>query len=749
MKLSHSSLSIKVYGVVQGVGFRPFVAQLADKHSINGFVQNAAFGAFIVANGDDASLDSFRADLKTSHPPLAKIEKIIVEKTDESVLQGFYVKQSSDDGAKISFFPPDLSICQDCERELFDKNNRRYGYPLINCQNCGPRFTIIKALPYDRARTTMDAFEMCDACKIEYEDKNNRRFHAEPVSCEVCGPTFYFADRVGEVIGSSKNADMLSLAANTLREGKIVAMKGVGGFHLLCRADSDDAVARLREKKRRAKKPLAVMFKNIDELAKQCELSLKEAEVVSSGERPITIVKKSKNYSLSPLISHKSAFLGVFLPYSGVYAWLMNILSFPLVATSANISDEPIITDEKELFDRLGGAFDYTCYYNRRIVVGCDDSVVRVSGDDIIKIRNSRGYAPVFKMFDDKYENTFCAGAHQKNCFSFLFENILLTSAHVGDLNSLESVEAYEKSIEHLADMYNIRFSLAVCDKNRRYASSEYAHSLGVKTLEVQHHKTHFLSLLFEKDMLDADALGVIWDGTGLGDDGKVWGSEFFVKRNYEITRVASLPSFWIIGGEKAAKEPYKCAISLLLSFDKQKEALEFSNKIGLTEDESGLLFDAFERKINCYETSSMGRLFDGIAALIGVVDKDSYDGESGLMIESLYDGEEFFECEPLDIEALLGLILLETKAAKAATKFINTLSRWIVAVSSAYDLPVCCSGGVFQNAALVSAVKKECARLDRRVIFHSKFSPNDSSISIGQAAFAKLYFDGKIKENI
>jgi hydrogenase maturation protein HypF len=735
---------------VQGVGFRPFVARLADKYRINGFVQNSAFGAFIVASGDEASLDGFCIELRSSHPPLAKIDKITITKTDTTVSDGFYVEQSSSDGTKISFFPPDLSICPECERELFDKNDRRYGYPLINCQNCGPRFTLIKALPYDRAKTTMDVFEMCDACKNEYENKADRRFHAEPVSCEVCGPSFYFTDAKGEVLGSSKNADMLSMVGDALESGSIVAMKGVGGFHLLCRADSNEAVVRLRSKKRRAKKPLAVMFKNIDELSAQCEMSQKEIDTVCSYERPITIVKKSKNYSLSPFISHESAFLGVFLPYSGTYSWLTNLVSFPIVATSANISDEPIITNEKELFERLNGTFDFACYYDRHIVVGCDDSVVRVSGDDVIKIRNSRGYAPVFKMLDGKYENTFCAGAHQKNCFSFVFENILLTSGHIGELGSLDSAESYGKSVKHFADMYDVRFSLAVCDKNRRYASSEYVRSLGIKTLELQHHKAHFLSLLFEKDMLGDNALGVVWDGTGLGDDGKMWGGEFFVKQNYEITRVASLPYFWIIGGEKAAKEPYKCAISLLLSFGKQKEAEEFAQKIGIAKDESKLLFDAFDKKLNCYETSSMGRLFDGVAALLGVVGKESYDGESGLMLESLYDGgDEFFECKALDVRALLELILSEGSSAKTATKFINTLSRWIVAISVKYDLPPCCSGGVFQNAALVSSLKKECSKQNITPIFHSKFSPNDSAISIGQAAFAKLYFEDKIKENI
>lgn len=389
-------VEIEVRGIVQGVGFRPFAARLASKYAISGSVKNSANGAFITLCGESAAIDNFIYELQNSVPVLAKIDAISIKESTPRELDGFFVEDSVDCGAKNALFPPDLTICEECEKELFEPENRRFLYPLINCQNCGPRFTVIDSLPYDRSRTTMRFFEMCKACKSEYENILNRRFHAEPISCPDCGPSFYFADERGGILETSKTGKILERVAIALNEGKIVVMKGIGGFHLLCRADSDEAVKRLREKKRRAKKPLAVMFGSMEALKNECELSSYEEGLVGSKERPITILKKLSAYSLSPLVSHESSFVGAFLPYNGIYSILFCLIDFPLVATSANISDEPIITDEKELFARLGGAFDYAFYYDRVIVQGCDDSVVRASGKSTIKLRNSRGYAPHF-----------------------------------------------------------------------------------------------------------------------------------------------------------------------------------------------------------------------------------------------------------------------------------------------------------------------------------------------------------------
>lgn len=744
MRLQNRCIEIEVGGIVQGVGFRPFVVRLASKYSLVGSVKNSPNGALISLCGESASVDSFVAEFQNFPPPLARVDSIQIQESEYKNFDGFLVEESKEEGAKNALFPPDLTICDECEKELFDSKGRRFFYPLINCQNCGPRFTVIDSLPYDRKRTTMRHFEMCPACKSEYGDISNRRFHAEPISCPSCGPSFYFTDSNGAILEKGRDGKILESVAAVLTDGKIVALKGVGGFHLLCRADSDEAVKRLREKKRRAKKPLAVMFGSIEKLKKECEISADEEKLISSKERPITIVKKSSRYSLSSLISHKSAFIGAFLPYSGTYSLLFALIDFALVATSANISDEPIITDEKELFRRLGGAFDYSFYYDRAIAQSCDDSVVRASEDGIIKIRNSRGYAPHFFKTASFSTPVFCAGAHQKNCFALCFDDTVAISSHIGDLGSLEAVEYYEQCVEHMRSLWNLSFSLAVCDKNSRYASTAYAASLGVALLKIQHHKAHFLALLFEKDALHSDAIGIVWDGTGLGDDGTVWGGEVFAKNGYEITRVAHLPQFWLLGGESAAKEPRKAALSLALSFLDEKASQAVAKRLGFGDDEAKLLFDAFSKKINCVRTTSMGRVFDGVAALIGVVRGECYEGESGLMMESLYDsssGEHFGELS--DMGRLLQDILSEKDAMVAATKFINTLALYVKELSKKYDLPIFCSGGVFQNAALVNKIKKETGR--DRVFFHDRLSPNDSSICVGQAAFASLYLNGHI----
>ncbi len=737
-------VEIEVNGVVQGVGFRPFVARLASKYALNGSVKNSPSGALIKLCADETAISHFVQELKTNHPVLAKIDKITIKETPYQNFEGFCVEESEQGLAQSAFFPPDLTICDECKEELFAPANRRFLYPLINCQNCGPRFTVIQSLPYDRSRTTMRFFEMCDECKSEYKNISNRRFHAEPISCPNCGPTMYFADALGSVTDSSKDGQILSCVVQALREGKIVAIKGVGGFHLICRADRDEAVLRLREKKRRAKKPLAVMFSSMEALKKQCEISDYEEEMISSLQRPITIVKKSTSYALSSHISHESGFVGVFLPYNGIYEILFSMIDFALVATSANISDEPIETCEKAIFARLGEAFDYALYYDRVIVQECDDSVVRAAGDMMIKLRNSRGYAPYFFKAESFKNQVFCAGAHQKNCFAFCFDDNIAISSHIGDLGSLDAQEYYESSVLHMKSLWNLSVDVVVRDKNSRYASSSFAETFEAKKLLLQHHKAHFLALLFEKQMLHSDAIGVVWDGTGVGDDGNIWGGEVFKKSGYELQRLYHLPEFWLLGGEGMAKQPRKSALSIALSFLNEKESYDVAKKLGFFDDEICILFDAFAKKTNCVKSTSMGRLFDAVAALCGIVKEDCYEGESGLMIESLYDVsiEDSFDGLS-DIGSILREVVNTKSPSIVASKFINTLTDYVKELSKKHQLPIFCSGGVFQNATLVARIRAKLG--DGAVFFHEELSPNDSSICLGQAAFASLYLNGHI----
>lgn len=737
---------------MQGVGFRPFVVKTALKFLISGYVKNSPNGVFIHAEGGD--VDGFVDELQSSYPPLAKISSIEVTGADFFGYGGFVVSPSEESGEITAFFPPDLSICDECKKELFDVQNRRYLYPFINCQNCGPRFTVINALAYDRAKTSMSVFEMCPECSAEYSDTTSRRFKAEPISCPNCGPTLYLYDSDKNEVASSKNGDILKKTALLLESGAIIAIKGVGGFHLVCDATSDRAVKGLRERKKRAKKPLAVMFGSIEEVKKECLITPAEERLIGQIERPITVVKKSSSFSLSGSISFESSFIGVFLPYSGVYEVLTREFSKPIVATSANISDEPIITGEETLFERLGGAFDYCLTYNREILHPCDDSVVRAAGEDTIKIRNSRGYTPFFrvqKLCSD--EAVFCAGAHQKNTFAAMFRDRVFVSPHIGDLSSLGAMDRYKEGVESFAKMYGLNFTVAVCDKNPRYASSVFAKELGVKTLTVQHHKAHFLASMYEKNRLDEDAVGVVWDGTGLGDDKTVWGGEFFLKTGYEISRIGSLSPFWLVGGEAAAKEPRKSGFSLLLAALGRDEAVSVADKFLFSSAEAELLAAGFDKKLGAVRTSSIGRLFDGAASISGLIQKDSFDGESGLLLESMYDDTVNDKYEDavcggrLSVEGLTRSVFFETDKKLAATKFINTLAFWVKSFTEGYDLPIYFSGGVFQNAALVYAIKREL-KGSKQLFFHTEFSPNDSSICLGQAAYAKLFFEGKIRDS-
>ena len=741
--------------MVQGVGFRPFVAKTALQFSIAGYVKNTPNGVLIHAEGDSESVDGFFSHLSISYPPLAKISSIAQTESGYTGASGFVALPSDESGSVTAFFPPDLSICEECKKELFDPNNRRYLYPFINCQNCGPRFTVIKALAYDRAKTSMSVFEMCSECAEEYSDISSRRFKAEPVSCPNCGPTLYLYDKNKELIASSRNGDILEKTAMLLRSGAIAAIKGVGGFHLVCDALNDEAVKELRGRKKRLKKPLAVMFSDLEAIKKECSVTSDEEGLISSIERPIVLVKKSDSYSLSNLISFDSGFVGVFLPYSGLYEVLAAKLQTPLVATSANISEEPIVTDENTIFEMLGGVFDYCLTYDREILHPCDDSVVRAADGETVKIRNSRGYAPFFKS--QKLPDNgavFCAGAHQKNTFAALFRDRVYVSPHIGDLNSLGAIDRYKDGILSFAKMYDLTFTAAVCDKNPRYSSSIFAKELGVKTLTVQHHKAHFLASLYEKNALDTDAIGVVWDGTGLGDDGAVWGGEFFLKTGYEISRIGSLPQFWLMGGEGAAKEPRKSGFSLFLeTYGKERAILE-AERFSFSRDEAMLLAAGFDKKLGAVRTSSMGRLFDGVASICGLAQKDSFDGEAGLLLESLYNPllnagyDGVVNGKELSVDGIVRSVFLERDKSVAATKFINTLAYWVKSFTQGYDLPVYFSGGVFQNAALVYAIKREL-RGRAGLIFHTEFSPNDSSLCLGHAGYAKLFFEGKIKENI
>ena len=733
--------------MVQGVGFRPFVYSLALSLGLRGTVYNDSSGVFITVQGDSEAIEIFLVRLKNEAPPLSKISSIVIESLILDCLDDFSILPSRSCSGEGAFLPPDVAICQECKSELSDPKNRRYGYALTNCTNCGPRYTIISSLPYDRANTSMKVFEMCADCRREYENPLDRRFHAEPISCPNCGPKLFLTDNTAKDLCSTNPAQD---AAALINAGKIVAIKGLGGFHLVCNASDREAVSRLRERKRRAKKPLAVMFRDENEIKKHCLLNASESEILNSSNAPILLLQKSENYALPENLSFGTQFLGCFLPYTPLQVTLFENLDSPIVATSANISDEPIITTRDELVAKLFNVVDYILDFDREILNGCDDSVVRNFDGDNIKLRVARGYAP--SNFDLKYafsRSTLCVGAQQKSTISLGFDKKIVTSAYIGDLFGIDSVEKYKKTVQNLSNLYNFTPKVVVCDKNSAYESSKYAEELGIDRLYLQHHKAHLFAALYENALLETAVLGVVFDGTGFGDDGTIWGGEFFLYDTKSCNRVKSLNGSLMLGGEIAAKEPRRSALSRLYDiYGEEANTLDNATIRSFSTMELDIFYKMYKGGSNSIYASSAGRLFDAVASYFGLLQKDCYDGEAGLLIESLYDERIADRYEIVSSDGKIDfpeLFMNSDSASKGVSKFINTLSAAIAEEASYYGLPVVLSGGVFQNVALCRAVKNELTRRGIKCFFHKELSPNDSSISVGQAVYANLHQNGKI----
>lgn len=734
---------LTVQGIVQGVGFRPFVYNLATSLGLNGNIKNSPSGVKIVLEGDIVILKKFIDDLKTKLPPLARIESITVKSIDLKNLAGFEVLESEGGKTISAFLPADIATCAKCRAELDDPNNRRFEYALINCTDCGPRYTIISSLPYDRPNTSMKIFEMCELCKAEYKNPSDRRFHAEPISCPKCGPQIHLFDKNGIDIHVSNSDNAVIQVAKLIEEGSIVAIKGIGGFHIVCRADSATVVSKIRERKRRPKKPFAVMFPDEVSIKKQCKLTKNESELLNSQSAPIVLLEKNKAFNLASNISFESKFLGCFLPYTPLQTMLFKHLKVPIVATSANFSEEPIISDKTEIFERLCDVVDFVLDYERDIINSCDDSVVRVFGTQTISLRPARGYAPLnLKIKKNLKVPTLSLGAQQKSTVSIGVNNHIVTSAYIGDLFGVSSIEKYKYTTQQLLSLYNLKPELAVHDLNNAYESSKFAKELGIETIQIQHHKAHFLAILAEANMLESQALGVIFDGSGLGEDKCIWGGEFFIYDKTNINRVAHLKEFWLLGGEIVAKNPNRSALSFLFDthgsqvFDMKLPTINSFNK-----HELEALYAMHKSGANSIKSSSMGRLFDAVASHNGLVQKSSYDGECGLLMESLYDSKiksryEIGISHELDFSSVFKI---SEEPDVGVSKFINTLAYAIGEIANRYKLPVLFSGGVFQNATLCNIIQKELSRRGLKAIFHSKFSPNDTNISIGQTVFASL----------
>ncbi len=731
---------IRIKGIVQGVGFRPFVFNLASKYSINGWVNNDEKGVNILAFSSKENIENFIKELKENSPPLSKIDSIEIEELKSTkIYTKFEIKKSETSNNKSTIISPDMAICQDCIDDINDESNFRANYALTNCTNCGPRYSIIKTVPYDRCNTSMAEFILCEACKKEYEDPTNRRYHAQPVACEKCGPQVKLYDKNNKKISSSLEA--IKEVATLINSGKIVAIKGLGGFHLVCDATNEEVVNTLRQRKNRPAKPCAVMFKTMEQIKENTSLTKKEGELLNSKEKPIVLVKKAVSTlakSLAPNIDR----LGCFLPYTPLHHLLFKFLHNPIVATSANLKDEPIIRFKDEVLEKLGNVVDFVLDFNRDIVNACDDSVVQVVNDEISKLRNARGYAPTSLKLEKKVSKKILAlGANQKSTIALAFEDNLILSPHIGDLNSIESMEYFTRTIETFKNFYDFEPDVIVCDKHPNYESTKWAKSLNKELVFVQHHYAHILSTMAEYKLKEK-VLGFAFDGTGYGDDGNIWGGEVFICNNKTYERAYHLKYFKLLGGEKAVKEPRRVALSLLFDTFTLEEVLSLDTSIvkQFNEQEIKMFHMVWQKGLNTPLTSSMGRLFDAIASLADLVHFQSFEGETGLAIEQNYDETivESFDFEiiekQIDLSLMIKQIVQENDIKVICSKFLNTIVKIILTISKNHEnLPLLFSGGVFQNKSLLEQLSKALNRKQIKYYYSKEIPLNDGGISVGQ----------------
>ncbi|WP_341465428.1 carbamoyltransferase HypF [Aliarcobacter skirrowii] len=736
---------MRVYGTVQGVGFRPFVYNLAIKYNLFGYVNNDNIGVNIEVSGKTNDISSFLEELKNNPPPLAVIEDIKVEDSNKQFFE-FKIENSSSFDNKTTTIPSDIAICKDCIDEIFDKNNFRYNYPLTNCTNCGPRYSIIKTVPYDRKNTSLKDFTLCKKCQNEFENPTNRRYHAQAISCEECGPTTFLYDSKQTLIASK--IDAINLASKYINDGKILAIKSMGGFHIVCDASNDETIFRLRELKKRATKPFAVMFKDIDSLRNFAIYSSLEQDILTSQQRPIVLLEKKENQNLSNLVAPNIKKIGCFLPNSALHYLLFENLSNPIIATSANLKGEPIITTKENIFLKLDNLVDFVLDYNREILNSCDDSILQVVNEKIIKLRNSRGYAPSSLKVDGKFSKKILSlGANQKSTFSIAFDNKIITSPYLGDLDSIASIENYKKTVENFLNFYDFVPEIIVCDKHPNYETTKIAlefvkENKNLNLIQVQHHYAHILAVLAEKS-LKKDVLAFCFDGTGYGDDGNIWGGEVFIANQKEYKRAYHLKYFKLLGGELAIKEPKRVALSLLFDNFCLEEIyslpLEFLKIFEKNEIKN--LHTIWQKSLNSPLSSSFGRVFDAVCSLANTLHIQEYEGQTGLYLENLYDEniKDAFSFDLIDniidISPMIKELVFEKDKKIIASKFINTLANIIFDISNLYkDLAIVLSGGVFQNRTLLKIIFEKLK--DKEIYIGENYSVNDENISLGQAFF-------------
>lgn len=769
----NSRLKIVVKGIVQGVGFRPFVYSLAKSLNLKGFVLNSSEGVIIEIEGDNSS--AFIERLHKEAPPLSKIMNTDIINLPYFGYTDFSILKSKDEGS-FTLISPDVSICADCLKELLDENDRRYLYPFINCTNCGPRYTITKSVPYDRPNTTMSIFKMCNDCNNEYNDPGNRRFHAQPNACHVCGPHVSLVESNQSTLIGQK---AIEKTVDLLKKGNIVAIKGLGGFHLACDATNEDAVNRLRLKKRKSNKPFALMAPDVMTIKQFCEVSPQEESVLISNKRPIVLFKKIKN-SLPEAISPKNPYIGFMLPYTPLHYLLFyypldeNSRSLApmttfsnefqlktnfkaLVMTSGNIAEEPIVIDNEEAISKLADIADAFLVHNRDIFMRVDDSVLKVmkDGSSISFIRRSRGYVPDPIPLHEDGPDVLGCGADIKNIFTLTKGSYAIPSQHIGDMENYETLMFYEESLKNLKDVYRVKPVALAYDLHPQYLSTQWAlRQDNIKKIGIQHHYAHVASVMAEKGIKE-QVIGVSFDGTGYGTDGNLWGGEFLIADIEGFKRAGHFKYIPLPGGEVAVREPWRIAVSYVKDFAGEDviqylRLISFIDKYGEKKIED--ILQILDRRQFSPLTSGAGRLFDAVSAMIGLCDYNTFEGEAAIALEAITNpyviddypvNIKFRDTIEIDFSQTILRIIEDLKrgiekaiiSSKFHNSIINVITKVVKKLASLtmiYRVALC--GGVFQNMYLLERVIPDLESDGMEVLIHDKVPTNDAGISLGQA---------------
>jgi hydrogenase maturation protein HypF len=745
--------SIEITGIVQGIGYRPFVYNLALAHSIRGWVLNNEKGVLIDAEGDDGALERFIEGLTALAPPLARIESLKANSLEPQGFPNFEIRQSTGASEGFTLISPDVATCDACLAELLSPGDFRYRYPFINCTHCGPRFTIIKDIPYDRHKTTMAPFTMCPICHREYENPVDRRFHAQPNACPACGPSLRLVDRKGEILPG----DALDRTLDLLMQGSIVAVKGIGGFHLVCNAENHGAVSTLRSRKFREDKPFAVMCRDMEEVRAHCDVHEEEERLLCSPERPIILLNRKKDSSIAPGVAPFQKTLGVMLPYSPLHQLLLRGPLKSLVMTSGNVSDEPIAYKNEEACRRLSEIADFFLLHDRDIHMRCDDSVVRVFRDRPYVLRRSRGYVPSPIKLSFGLEMILACGGELKNTVALSRGPYVFVSHHIGDLENMETLLSFEQGIQHFKNLFSIELKAVAYDLHPEYLSTKYALSLtGIPKVGVQHHHAHVVSAMAENG-LDGEVIGVALDGTGFGNDGTIWGGEFLRADLRDFKRAAHLKQVPMPGGSMAIKEPWRMAFAYLFEAFGDK-AMELDWIKRRDPQKCGILKRMIEKKVNSPLTSSMGRLFDAVSSLLSIRDSVNYEGQAAIELEMAADAEAKEEypfkiqetqspmiVDPIEmVKGIVQDLIAGCPRSFISGKFHRSIARIVVETCRRIRLEsglnrVVLSGGVFQNTLLLELVFHGLKQAGFEVYTHHLVPTNDGGVSLGQAVIAHM----------